>query len=74
MDNLSLYQPKNMKKNERKEEMKEGRREKMIYMKCLWSALCTLDAFIQSITFTSQGPQEVVFFLKEAKRLQENFL
>ena len=46
----------------------------MMDMKWLWSAQCMLDAFIQSILFTSQGPQEVFFFLKEAKRLQENFL
>ena len=63
-----------MKKNERKEEMKKGRRERVMDKKWLWSAQCMLDAFIQSITFTSQGPQEVVFFLKEAKKLQENLL
>ena len=33
-----------------------------------------LDAFIQSITFTSQGPWEVVFFLKRRKEILGEFL
>ena len=60
-----------MKKNERKEEMKEGRREKMMYMKCLWSAPCMLDAFIQCYAYFSRTTGGCFLFKRSKETARE---
>lgn len=47
------------KRKEERDGRKKGKmngKEKINY--CLWNAQCRLDAFIGSITFTSQGSRE----------------
>lgn len=65
---------KKKRKEERdggRKETKDDRNETTI---CGVRAQCMLDAFIRSITFTSQGPWKVVFFLKRKKEILGEFL